>query len=1142
MFLAGGANRHVEFPSFSPNRYSSTAWGDRNYHQKIFDKFMRHFEDFGFPQPLQGRDVGPIRDWRFLSSDTNSKKYEIRESDKYIGENFGRVLYWLICSAHRMQDGMAVIAYYDQHINLVRWFGARFGYRVIRAHGDLNLSGNHMQMTKKMRAIFDTWLIIMPSASALAERRASQAVWAQQNTRPQPSTIQSADGIAGGQHPHRASTMPNDTSQAAASRLSVADSTVSSESLAAQTNAGQTNATTASSGQPLGMIPGTPSTLSPPMSPAARPVVGGSGAVPSRHASVTSADHPTSAQSEAHTAAVPPRTIAMAKFEGIMILYNSKYVPLCNHFLTTQFLSMEARKQQHTAISEGIMNEIILKLDDVDIQGDEVARMHRKGLIDNVKSTLGKLDETLRLATEMETQAQHNAATAAAQSETQAQTADTPPQPGISRVYTNPPTFHSTVNPAELAAGLGFVELPATSATTTSPHRPELASAPAVAEDAAAAAPKPTAVRRKAPPPPRKPVILATALYDFEPDDPDAEELAFSEGDTLEIVDKSKQLEEDGWCKARVKGQKKTGLVPLDYIEEHPNQPALPKAKAVAKSSAPAQTQESPQPPAGVVEVHGENTQAPQQPVTALGEKPLFFGQGVNQQASPGSPVRQPSGSVSSPIASAVMQPIQPVQPIQLSSPDRTTSPRPIAPHLSQSPVQPEASITPPPPYQEHASLTAGGAAASYYSGETHENDMATTETSRGGKILGTNLPTGITNPNFNASTFMSTQVFNRPQPQKQDSAGGSQSQMSTGENPEAMRSLGGPEAPTRPQSTSMKPQGAPSKAQGAPSKAQGAPTKPHGAQARPLGPSATPGAPPGPQGRPNRVGGAARAPNQNNMMANAAAFGNAIGGVGRIVSAVTGRGGRQNQGCGCGGSGCGRCGGGSGGAGNVNVNQTLNVTNNNQVDNQSEFVVSPIDPGQTSFGGASLSATAASDAAPRESDVSVLSDAGTTVVSTSGSGATTVFTPEAAVTSPLAGLAPSNTGGDSYFAITEGTASPLAGLAPTPGAGDTTSLAMTSNDESMSPLAGLAVTESMSTTNLGGGVTETTTTAVAVDPTDGDVMVATETDVSGVPVDASTLVVEESSGGSSWLGSLTNAVSYDGGDYGDGDDGGWFS
>ena len=73
------------------------------------------------------------------------------------------------------------------------------------------------------------------------------------------------------------------------------------------------------------------------------------------------------------------------------------------------------------------------------------------------------------------------------------------------------------------------------------------------------------AVRRKAPPPPKK-FVPAKALYDFEPENND-EELAFKEGDEIEIIERNAVLEEDGWCRARVKGSKKLGLVPLEYLE-----------------------------------------------------------------------------------------------------------------------------------------------------------------------------------------------------------------------------------------------------------------------------------------------------------------------------------------------------------------------------------------------------------------------------------------------------------------------------------------------------------------------------------------------------------------------------------------------
>ena len=60
-------------------------------------------------------------------------------------------------------------------------------------------------------------------------------------------------------------------------------------------------------------------------------------------------------------------------------------------------------------------------------------------------------------------------------------------------------------------------------------------------------------------------VTSARALYDFEADDGD-NEFAFSKGDLLEIVLQTKDLEQDGWCCAQLRGQNRIGLVPLDYL------------------------------------------------------------------------------------------------------------------------------------------------------------------------------------------------------------------------------------------------------------------------------------------------------------------------------------------------------------------------------------------------------------------------------------------------------------------------------------------------------------------------------------------------------------------------------------------------
>ena len=1054
----------------------------------------------------------------------------MEKADKFIGENFGRVLYWLVCSAHRMQSGMAVVAYYDQHLSLIRWFGARFGYRVIRAYGDLNMSGNHMQMTKKMRAIFDTWLIIMPSESGLAARQnaaqlalhqqQAQHAAAQSTARPHASTMQSTSSssvptTAGApstqnpsadiHHPLRASTMPSAVPQTAPHRLSVSESVASSDISSQQTMGGQ------HTGAANPAMPGTPSTMSPPMSPAQRPAQISSGKAPSRQSSTTSpmqsnASPEGTVSSASMQAPYHPKTVAMQKLEDVASTYNLTYVPLCNRFLQTQFSDFESMKREHSVITEGMMAQVILKLDDVDIQGDEVARIRRKGLIDEIQAALGKVDDRVRLASEaaVQIQAHHLGQLPAG---APAHASEAPPQPGISRVYTNPPQFHPTLNPAELSAGLGFVELPG------STHAAGHQTAPAQAELAADPPRKASTIRRKAPPPPKKVVVLATALYDFEPEEEGGEELSFKEGDIIEIVEKTKELEEDGWCRARIKGQRKLGLCPMDYIEELPNQPSLP-SKPPSKLMA------------AVAEVEGENGPAPANPSNALGNKPLFLDQGMQSQGSPSNlasqnaipqaamavhehtqptPSQPGQPSNTAPSATNQVPQSQSIQPSSLGhSSGEAPQPSNAALGLPQQHNTPETStVTPPPPYaaiQEHANMVAGGSAAQYYDGHAHLG-AAAEEQARGGKI---NIPTppGITNPNHNAGTYFATHIFNRPQ--KENSIDG---QMSPGDQT-TMRSIS---------ATEMRP---------AAQASGGAPARPQ---------SQMPGAAgPGTQGRPVRPMDSNQG-SGSNMTQNANALGNILGGVGQILGATSGRNNNQwnsNQGnnsghCGgCGRSNCGGC-GSHGGRTNEStsvqeVNQTVNVSNTYQTDVSQQSVVnnvnppvSPLEqPGQPTF----ESVLAPSNVIATSSSDTV--QTGNSFLSSEPS----IVSP-----SPLAGLSPLPDAGVSLSPgfSADPTISPLAGLVPATTGADTSYFAsntVPSPDQNglVSPLAGLAVTESSQTTDLGGGMTETTTTAIAVDAQGGDVVAtAVGTDVTGAPIgggggdfSVGVAVTEESTGG----------------------------
>jgi len=73
--------------------------------------------------------------------------------------------------------------------------------------------------------------------------------------------------------------------------------------------------------------------------------------------------------------------------------------------------------------------------------------------------------------------------------------------------------------------------------------------------------PKPVIRRLPVPTPPQPVLRVVKATHDFTPET--AEELAFSKGDMVEILDD--KLEDPGWWKTRVGGR--VGIVPGTYVE-----------------------------------------------------------------------------------------------------------------------------------------------------------------------------------------------------------------------------------------------------------------------------------------------------------------------------------------------------------------------------------------------------------------------------------------------------------------------------------------------------------------------------------------------------------------------------------------------
>ena len=492
------------FPAFSPCRYSSKSFGDVRNHRIIFEKLVRHFDKSGFPQPIASRqaEVGLIREWRFLDADSPSRNFDVEKADKNIGENFGKVIHWLICSADRLPPGQAVIAYYDQHTELIKWIGQRVGYSILYAASELDLGGIHSQLDKKSRAIVDTWVILMPSEKAQATRRASSAQWAQSHKQ---NIEQGPPALKPQPQPSQPTIIP------------------------------------ALSSENAPLPPVVPVLFSP---------------------QDNSGPRFTPKEPQPVPFQAPHKTID-ERLDAVEGDLTRSIIPQCQGLLSKPPSDPNTRDFELKRLVQHIEKGIIDWLDKFPIPVNHPARVRRKDMIVQAQKILHALDVANKnwssahphqnssvalpniLPTappNQEPKVELPASTSSVQSAQQSIVTDTASNPTSPQAQpspahsTSPPPYSPTTSPfsvSNVTPGFPF------------PGKP--------------------AVRRKAPPPPKK-FVLAKALYDFEPENND-EELAFKEGDEIEVIERNAILDEDGWCRARLKGSKKLGLAPLEYME-----------------------------------------------------------------------------------------------------------------------------------------------------------------------------------------------------------------------------------------------------------------------------------------------------------------------------------------------------------------------------------------------------------------------------------------------------------------------------------------------------------------------------------------------------------------------------------------------
>ena len=105
-----------------------------------------------------------------------------------------------------------------------------------------------------------------------------------------------------------------------------------------------------------------------------------------------SASSPRDSASNVGASSPTPGAAPLKRIDELATEFTTKWLPLCREYIAAPPADHKKREEEHRKLSETVLQQILLKLDEVDTEGVEEVRTKRRALVKHVQDVLKELD------------------------------------------------------------------------------------------------------------------------------------------------------------------------------------------------------------------------------------------------------------------------------------------------------------------------------------------------------------------------------------------------------------------------------------------------------------------------------------------------------------------------------------------------------------------------------------------------------------------------------------------------------------------------------------------------------------------------------------------------------------------------------